>query len=206
MPPSQPQYPQQNPYDFIMNSGQPQPKKTFGLPGGGSKIQRILLIAGGGAIVLLILVMVLSMISSGGKEQGQRLLGIAQQQTEIVRVTALARDKARTSSAQTLAATTSITIQSSQNDIAELLKKSGVKADAKILAGKVNGKTDATLEAATQNNRYDEVFTELIVAELKNYQANLKEAYDSSSNKTQKEVLEAAFVSTATLLGEQNSK
>lgn len=203
MPPGQPQYPQQNQYDFIMNSGQPQPKRPFGLPSGGSKVQRILLFVGGGAVLLVLLLMVISMFSGGSKDQNQRLLGIAQQQTELVRVAGLAQDKARTSATQSLAATASITIQSSQNDISGLLRKAKIKTDAKILASKNDPKTDATLEAAAQNNRYDEVFTELLTREIKEYQLDLKEAYDSTSSKTQKEVLEAAFVSASTLLSEQ---
>lgn len=203
MPPSQPQYPQQNPYDFIMNGGQPQPKRGLSLPGGGSKLQRVLLFAGGGSVLLVLLLMVFSLLSGGSGDQNQRLLGIAQQQAEIVRVTTLARDKARTSATQSLAATTSITIQSSQNDISGLLKKAKVKTDAKILASKNDPKTDSTLEAAAQNNRYDEVFTELLIREIKEYQADLKEAYDGTSSKTQKEILEAAFTSASTLLGEQ---
>jgi hypothetical protein len=203
MPPSQPQYPQQSPYDFIVNSGQPQPKRPFSLPNGGSKRQRILLIAGGGFTLLVLIIMMFSMLSGGSKEQNERLLSIAQQQTEIVRVTNLARDKARTSAAQSLAATTSITMQSSQSDVTGLLKKAGVKTDVKVLALKNDPKTDAALEAAAQNNRYDEVFTELLAREIKEYQTSVKEAYDGTSSKTQKAVLETAFINASTLLGEQ---
>ncbi|MCA9329829.1 hypothetical protein KDA11_04240 [Candidatus Saccharibacteria bacterium] len=198
--PNQPQFTQQNQYDFILNNEQNQPKKSFNLFNGGSKVQRIFLFAGAGTLMLIVVMLAYSMLSSGDKSQSERLLSIAQQQTEIIRVTGLAKNKARSTATQSLASTTSITIQSSKNDITELLKKSRVKVNDKIFNSAIDPRTDETLESASLNNRYDQVFTEIVTAELKSYQLKLKEAFDNTSSKAQKEALEKSYNSVSTLL------
>lgn len=196
--------PQQNPYDFIMNDAPQHPKAPFSLPVGKGKTQRILLL-GGGALIGIVLLFMLFSIFFGGGGKSQELLTIAQEQVEILRVAELAKNEkaVRNSTTQALAANTSISVQSSHQQVLVLLKKAKVKTNDKILAQKKNSKTDATLVAAARNNNYDEVFTAELQKLLTQYRNDLKKLYPSAS-KSQKPVLEAAFKGTVILLGEQS--
>lgn len=197
--------PQQNPYEFIMSNGQQQPKRAFGLPTGGSKLQKVLLFGGGGVIVLVLIFMLLSLLGGGNKTQNEQLLVLAQEQTEILRITALAKNERsmRTTDAQNLAINTSLAVQSSNQETLALLKKAKVKTNEKVLALKKNAKTDATLTVATKNNNYDEVFTTVITEQLKTYRGDIQKLYKQTSNKNTKAVLETAYKGASILLNEQ---
>lgn len=202
-PTTPPPAPQQNPYDFIMNDAPQQPKKPFTLPTGTSKTKKLLILGGGGIVGLILIFMVISLLF-GGSGKNQELLTIAQEQVEILRVTELAKNEraVRDSTTQALIANTSLSVQSSHQQVLALLKKSKVKTNDKILALKKNSKTDAALVAAARNNNYDEVFVAELQKLLTQYRNDLKKLYPTAS-KTQKPVLEAAFKGTVILLGEQ---
>lgn len=202
-PAPEPSHPSQ--YDFIMNGGQPQPKSKLSLPkGNGSKTQRILILVGGGAVLLVLILMAFSLLTAGSKGQTEQLLTLAQEQTELIRVAGLAQSEkaVRSSSTQVLAANTSLALQSSNKEVLALLTKAKVKTDDKILALKKSSKTDLALEEAAQNNQYDDVFTGILRTDLKAYQTHVKQLYSTSTNKAQKEVLDAAYRGTTILLGE----
>ncbi|MDQ5885909.1 MAG: hypothetical protein QG628_306 [Patescibacteria group bacterium] len=195
--------PEQNPYDFIMNSGEPQKKSPLGLPSGNSKLQRILIVGGGLVVLLIVGVLLLSMLTAGSKSNSEQLLTLAKTQTELIRIADLAvkEPSVRNESTRILAVNTSVSVNSTKQQVISMITKSGKKADPKQLALSKNTKTDAKLETALQNNQYDEVVTEELITELKNYRLQLKTSYDAVKSKQDKQVLSDAFKGTTLLLG-----
>ena len=92
--------------------------------------------------------------------------------------------------------------QSSQQQIKKSLAARGVKEKSlnKQLAAGKNSKTDAALEEAEKNNRFDETFKAIMNQQLKDYQKLLNGAYASGSV-SEKKVLTAAFENATLLLG-----
>lgn len=180
-------------YDFIMNPGSNKPGKRPLLPAGNSMKQRIMVVAGGAIILLIIVFVVIALFSSAGNAGKAELTKAAQQQAEIIRISKLGIDKAHASPAKNLATTTNVSMQSDQVILLAALKKQGIKLSPAELAGGKNAKTDATLTAAEQANRFDESFIQTTQTLLAEYQKALKTAFDSSSDAALKEVLSTQF-------------
>jgi hypothetical protein len=194
---------QQNPYEFIMSSGAA-PKKSW-LPTPANKTQRIIFVAAGGFILLLLIVVGFSVISGGNNGDTDRLLKLAQQHAEIVRVAEIGTEKARSPQARNLAATTKLTLQSSQGDLLDVVNKF-TKVGSKELAAGKNQDTDKALETAEQSNRFDEAFIETMNKSLSSYSSELKAVYDASSSEDNKRVYSEIFNQVTTLLPESTTQ
>lgn len=201
----QPNQPQPNPYDFIMNGSPQAPKSRIPFSGNTNSTKSKIMIFVGSIVVLIIVGILLMSILGGSKDSTQQLVSIAQEQEEIVRIANLATGKARTQAAVNLSASTAISVSSTQKQIIGLIGKKA-KVDAKKLALKKDLKTDQALTVADQNNNFDEVFTQTLQTELTDYQANLKKAYDTTSNKKSKAVLLTGFNGVDTLIGAQTTQ
>lgn len=202
-PGQQPPQPVQNPtdpYAFIMQNGAPQPKSKFTLPTGGSPVKRALIFGGGFLGIIVVSLMLLSLLSGGGGQR-DKLIALAQEQTEIIRVAELARNEraVRSTTTQSLASTTSLSVSSSRVQTIALI--SGKKPNEKTLALKKSTKTDTLLASAASNNEYDKVFTDTITSKLKAYQTNLKKLFNESKSTKEKTVLQNAYNGTQILLG-----
>mgnify|MGYP006180133515 CR=1 FL=1 len=187
---------QQDPYNFIMQS----PQKSGPSFTPSSMKARIIIVAAGAVLLITLFVIAASILGSAGKTQQQRYLEIAQKQTEIVRVSALADKKAKSLSARSFAVTTQLAITSDQKKMSDILAKRGLdpKAQAKVLGLGQNSKTDAALDEAEKNNRYDETLRQILETELSNYQ-KLVSASAGGATAAEKQALETAF-NNATLL------
>jgi hypothetical protein len=188
-------------YDFIMNTDHA-PKKPL-LPRGDSKQGRIFLVIGGAVALITILVVIMALISAAGNAGKADLVKAAQQQAEIIRVSKIGIDKARDPSARNLATTTNLSLLSDQTTLLAALGKKGIRVGAKDLALGKDSKTDIALTTAEQSNRFDEVFTQTIKAELTEYQATLKKTYDSASSKSLKATLSDQYKHAGQLAGKQ---
>src|ERR1700741_2921203 len=184
-------------YNFIMDANH-KPKKPL-LPGGNSKQGRIMIVVGGVVLLLVIGSVVMMLLASAGKSEKQNLTKAAQQQAEIIRISKIGIDKARGSTARNLAMTTNLSMQSDQ---IVLLKQGNVSAKEAAL-GK-NTKTDVTLTSAEQSNKFDEVFTQTLQAELKDYQMTLVNTYHGAKNKTLKATLDAQYQHAYILINGKN--
>jgi hypothetical protein len=188
-------------YDFIMN---PETKKRKGLfPGGNSPKQRLLMVAIGGGILLVVIFMFLSLLFGGGNEDVTALVSITQEQEELIRVSDIGVQKSKTPATQNLAITTKLTIQTSQNQTLERLKKLGRNIKPKDLTLKKDSKTDETLDAAALSNRFDETFVQLLKNNLITYQASVRAAYDVSKSTPTRQVLGISYDSAGILATEQ---
>ena len=187
-------------YEFIMNPGGPAPKKPLvPMASGNSMKQRIIIVVGGAVALLLVAVIAISIISSAGNAGKEELLKVAQQQNEIIRVSKIGVERARGATAKNLATTTAFSLQSDQTALFKAAKSSGTTIDPKLIGLSKNARTDTALTSADQSNRFDEAFIETIQAQLTNYQASLKSAYDNASNDVLKKSLETQYTNAGLL-------
>jgi len=195
--------PPQPDYDFILNHGANKPKSPLLPKLGNSKKQRWLMIGAGGGLLLIILLLLFSAVFGGNKNQS--LLEVAQAQQELIRVSTLGASKNSSAAARNLAVTTKLTIETNQKEMIDQLKKQGQKTNTKLLDAKKNTQTDATLTQAAQDNRYDEIFTQQVQQQLMDYQQQLKAAYDGTSSKSLKQLLNNEFAEAGLLIKSSKS-
>lgn len=182
-----------------MNPGH-QPKRGFDFH---HNLKARLVVVAAGIIFLVILVTIVSsFLNKDAAAQTQRLTEVAQAQTEIIRVSTLAKDKAKAEETRSYALNTKLSVESSQQQIKKSLAARGVKEkglNKKLSAGK-NPKTDAALDEAEKNNRFDETFKAIMNQQLKDYQKLLNGAYASGTT-SEKKALADSFENAALLIG-----
>lgn len=187
-PPSQ--TPANDPYGFITNTP-PKAPKSFGPT---TTKGRIIIVAVGAVLLIIVAIIISSLLGNAGKAQTEQYLAIAKSQTEIIRLSTNAEQKAKTPEAQALATTTKLTFTTAQADMSTLLNKRGIgqKALSKQLSASANTKSDELLTEAEKNNRYDETYLELVKTEVENYKKLLNTAA-SGAAASEVPTLENAF-------------
>ncbi len=193
MPPQQP-----NQYDFIMGNNAKPGKR---LPLGNNKLARALVVVVIIIIVGIIAAVANSFLTKDSQVQTNRLVEIAQSQSELIRVSSIAKTKAKDLDTRNFALNTQITVETSQQQIIKTLNARGVKSKGlnKQLGAAKNAKTDAALDEATRNNRFDATFTTILNKQIADYQKLLQGAYAGSTPK-EKTTLTAAFENAGILL------
>lgn len=198
-PPIQPVTQGHDPYAFITDTKK-QAKKPL-IPGGNSKISRII-IAGVGVVVLIMLALIAySFINSGSSAQRQDFQTLVQQQAELIRISEIGVSKAKQADAKNLAVTAKYSLSSQQPQITKLAQQAGAKTDAKTLALGKEPATDAQLTSAEQTNQFDAVFIETFKSKLQKYQQLLQKIYDSSGKKSTKDILSKDYRALKDLTG-----
>ncbi len=204
--PQPPQQPQQQSvgfnsqqYDFITNPAKPPKKSMLPLPSASGNKPKAFLIYGGLAILFIIIISLLYSVFFGGNKGVDQFKPIAQQQTELIRVATIGKQKASTTAAQNLAEMTVINLTSQQNDLVSYLAKQKVKLSLKYLNQGKNTATDQDLATAETNGRFDDAFTQDIRDGLTKYQGSLKSAYNSAG-KNGKAILNAQYSQTGLIL------
>lgn len=201
-PPYQPSPNGNNPYEFI-TAGGPVGKNTV-LGGGGQK-KRIIIVSIAAVLLLIVSLIVFSILSSGGGNVKADYQKLVQQQAELIRISEIGVSKARQTETKNLAITTQLTLSSDQAELLKIAKKAKAKTDAKSLVLGKDTKTDALLTTADQTNQFDQTFIKTLLAQLKDYQDNLKKVYDASSSKSTKDTLSKDYDAVKILLGGQST-
>lgn len=163
---------------------------------------RIIVVAVGLAVLLIIFVIIMSILGNAGKGQNQAFIEIAQRQTEIIRLSTLAEQKAKVLETRSYATTVRMSFTTAQSDMTSVLASHGVnqKSLSKQLSASKNAKSDQALTEAEKNNRFDETWTELINTEINNYKKQLTAAAGGSSPQDT-QTLQAALNQANTLQG-----
>lgn len=187
-------------FDFIMNPQTP-PKKSF-LPSN-PKIKMLVIGLGIITIVVILLAVILSIFSSGDSST-ETLVKISQQQNEIIRISNDGKTKAGGEKAKKLATMTNMTVTTDQSNLLNYLSKQKRKVKPKELKLLTDAKADKELVAASSNGRYDEVFTQIIIEKLNEYQKSLQGTFNNVGPKG-KEVIKQSYDNT-TLIIKDNSK
>lgn len=154
--------------------------------------------------LIIIIVLGLTLLNRSNNAQNQKLLELAQTQTEILRIAEATGDKTSSANLNQIIANTSLTTQSSLNGTVALLAKRGQKADEKKLSAGQNPANDEILTKAEQNSNFDEAYSALLNQQIGDYLIQLNGLYESS-NQAERATLEEAFTS-ASLIKEQLKK
>jgi flagellar basal body-associated protein FliL len=186
-------------YDFFMNQGATAGKVP--MMGGGNSMKRRIILVVIGAVILIILAIVATQLLFNSKpDNAQQLLEIAQQQNELIRISGIGVEKARGTDAKNLAMTTKLSLSTDQQPLIDALAKQNIKAKPQLNDTK-NSKTDALLDTAEQNNRFDDEFLKYLRTELASYQKKLNDAYKNTSSKSLKEAMKHQYQNASTLAG-----
>jgi hypothetical protein len=189
--------PGQGQYEFIMNPAKP--KRSISLLPGGSLLSRIAII-GGGLVALIILAVILSSVFGNKGSNTQPMIGVAQDQTELVRVATLANSKAESEIAQRTAISVQLSVTSANQALLTYLQNNGTKTGKKQLSLKRDARTDTQLTSAIDSSNFDPVFLQIMQTQLTAYQRDLKAAYAANPGPNGKVLLESQYKAAGMLL------
>jgi hypothetical protein len=190
--------PQGNPYDFILNPSQT-PKKS--MLGGNGLLKTVLIILGVFILVAIIMAVVVNLLAPK-KVSTADLTGIAQTQTELIRISTQGATSAVQQSTKNLATTVEYTMMTQQTQTLDVLGKNGVKLGSKELALKQNATTDQKFASAKATSTFDQTFTDIIESNLTSYANTLKQLSTISSSKTERDRMSNYYQQTQLLLSQ----
>lgn len=201
-PPQQPPVPQQpapqGQYDFIVNPVAP-PKKIKLAPGN-SLPMRILIVLGGLFILAIIAAVAVSVLGkSGGAGDKAAILSVAQDQTELIRLSTSGVENSTSQRNKNFSSTTKISITSSQKKLLAFASAKKIKIDPKALPAKQSSDIDTQLATAKSASTYDVVYTGVMKQQLTKYQQDLGLAYKSAGT-AGKSLLQSEYKSADLLL------
>lgn len=192
---------QKDPYSFITNPEKPPKAPLLPSVGGNPMITRILVVAGGLILLITLIIIGMSVLNSSSNAQSQKMLEVAQAQTEILRIADSTNQKISGSELNDVIALTKISTQSSLNDITISVTNNGGKLNEKDLAQGANPKNDEVLTTAEANSKFDEAYSTILKKQLEDYQILLENAA-SGASEDQKSVLASAYEQAGLLLEE----
>ena len=187
-----------------MNAGGPAARSP--LSGGSSMTTRLLIVLGGAAILLIAAWILISILSNGSGLDTKALTSLAQQQTELARISDMPITTAVQQPTQNFAATTEMTLLTEQQVFVSYLQKyAGNKPDAPTLAGMKDSTTDTKLQTAKSDGSYDATYLSIAQTQLVAYQRSLKQAFTSAKSNSEKKLLSDAYAHSQ-LLVEQSQQ
>lgn len=188
----------QSSYDFILNAQEPPPPSFM------ARLNKKHLIIFGailGAILIIALMIMSTINTQANNEQKDRLVAVAQYQTEIGRIAEIGAEKAEDSTSQTLAEEIKSSMDESLEITQQLLRNRGANLDDVDFQAKENGEIDTQLDDSVESNNFDKTFDEIIKTNLEDYQLVLTST-ENKANDTEKMVLQEAY-NEAVLILEQ---
>jgi hypothetical protein len=185
------------PYDFFM---QPKPAMPLnplpvsgkhlgnypGKPDNTNKNKFIMLIAGAAG---LILILILISVFAPKNPAPTQLFGLAQTQQEIIRLCTQGGTKAKYRSTRYFAVTCSTGLTSSQKQLLAYMSKAGYGYNAKQLGLKASSQADSRLKGATSSSTYDDVFRDILEADLTSYDRALTAQLGTTTSSSGSDVL-----------------
>ena len=187
---------QTNPDYSFLNQENP---SSGGFLASASKQQRILMVVAGGGVLLVVISLLLALIFGGGDDARQNLTVMAQSQQEIIRISEIGEESARSQQMLSLATTTKLSMSSAQKKVTSSVSRKGASLESATLQLRENQTTTSELASAEQANRFDETFAEILRSELVAYQQLLESTYDIA-DATDQQMLEELFIDVTILL------
>lgn len=184
-------------YDFILKTEEPKQKPLL------SRLnkKRLLLLMAIIATCLIILGIVMSSLNAkADAAQKQRLVQIAQMQTEIVRLAGIGAEKAVKPENQSRARAIRDGISSSLDATIKMLGYRGETPSDEILSATKNPESDNNLNKAAVYGSFDKTFEKLIDNQILDYQRLVLEA-DKAGSPSEQQTLEAAYNQANSILG-----
>ncbi len=191
---------QGNPYEFILNPEQPKKsKKVGGL--GDSFIRTIIFVVAGVAVFFIIAAIVINALAPK-KISDKDLIGLAQSQAEMIRISNQAASQATRQTTRNLATTVQYTMSTQQRQVLEVLGGMGVKLAKKELALKQDATTDQKFTTAKATSTYDQTYTEIIQAQLTSYASSLKALNDLAKTTQDRDRMSDYYQQTQLLISQ----
>lgn len=187
-------------YDFIMQDGQ-SPRYRQPL----NSRKQLLFIIGGALVVILLIWAILAMVLGGGGSSNQPYITLAQEQAEMVRISAAAKDESLSGSAKNFVQNSLAVLQTDQTELVGVLAKNGTKLGAKQLALKKSNTTDDALAAAKSSGTYQSTYISTMQQQLQTYQTDVQKTYQAAASATDKALLKK-YYDNSTLLLEQSKQ
>lgn len=184
-------------YDFILKTEEPEQKPLL------SRLnkKRLLIFMAVIATCLITLGIVMSSLNAkADAAQKQRLVQIAQLQTEIVRVAGIGAEKAVKPENQSRARAIRDGIGSSLDTTIKLLGFRGETPTDETLAATKNPETDTSLDKAAVYGTFDRTFEKLIDKQILDYQRVVLAA-DKAGNTSERKAMESAYNQANSMLG-----
>lgn len=183
-----------NPYEFILNPDTTHHKTSSD----DSLLKRILVIVGIVAVITIIGTIAVRLLVPKDNSV-QQVTTIAQEQQELVRVATYIVSHAKSTDLVNFAINTEMSVSTNQQASVEYVANRGVELGEEQLALKKDTKTDTLLSAATSTNTFDSTATQTLTSQLNAYQTSLKKAYNASSGKKARAVLQASYDTAVSL-------
>jgi hypothetical protein len=189
-----------NPYEFIVNPDAPKKSRGFSNISGNSFVMKLLVVVGGAVIVMLVIGFVIN-IFFGAKINTGDIIGLAQTETELIRLGGLG---VSTASEQTRAAAinTKLTLTTHRTQWTNFLLKHGTKLKDAQLALKKSKTTDTQLAQAKQTTTFDPAYIAIMRTQLQAYITALKDGYANAAGATEKAIFNTQYDQAKTLLAE----
>jgi hypothetical protein len=181
-------------YKFIMESGQ-KPAAP------GSKMGMIFIMVIALSLMIGLFVALTASMSTADEEVATQLTAVAIKQNEIINIAKDGTDNARTLASRNIASTTYVSMISQQSEFLTFVNAQGGKTKPQDLASRKDQENKQALLEAQQNNRYDEVFLELIETQIIEYQQALERLFASTESRRTKEALSKYYLHASTLAG-----
>lgn len=156
------------------------------------------------ALVLVLFLVVVLAIMNSGSSSTENLVTVARKQNEVIRVADIGVSSAGEEDTRKLATMTKLVVTSDQKKMIDYLATQKKKVSSKDLSVGANSKTDQELEAAESNGRFDEVFSQIILKLLKEYQQTLRIGYEGLGANG-KQLIDASY-ENASLILEDNQQ
>lgn len=187
-----------NDYNFIMDPEKPKKKGLMDDSSGNSFIAKIVLLVGGAVALIIVLTVGVNLIF-GGRSNVELVVGLTQQQQEIVRLSAEG-ENALGQQIKNAAINTRLSIRSHQQSWTAFLGKKGRTVPPEELNLKKDTTTDNKLKLAEQTSTFDTTYTTVMRSELEDYAGLLKNTFDATTKKEDRQLLSLHYNEVQLLL------
>ena len=190
-------------YDFIMNPEQPKRPSAFNF-GGSSTGLRIAVVVGGLFLLLILFIGFKNILASSNKSIPS-LVGIVQDQQELVHLTTDGVQNASSGDLKNFAVTAQASLKSEKSDLVTYLLNNHRKVNAKEQNLKVSKSTDDQLSTALATSSYDPTFKQIMQTKLASYKQHLSAAYNQTKGPKGRALLQADYDAASLLLKQLGS-
>lgn len=182
-------------FDFMLKNEQPA-KRRLPLP----NFSRPVKITLGTVIVVVLLIVISSVLSDRNTGKIQPFINVLARDQETLRVTSYVQQlQLQDPQTQAMAATAASALASDKQQLLNYLSKIHDKVSSAALGADNDKASDASLQAAAQNNGLDSAYVAYMRDSLNKYETDIQAAYKTSGPNGQK-LLNDISISTTTLL------
>lgn len=188
--------PQQPDFSFINQNGNQKKSLISGLQ---TKSQRLMLV---GLIAISIIVLIIAgtiAFNLFRTDYKAKLTDLASYQTELVRIMDLGVEGSNSSDIRNISKTASLVISTQTQKTLSIATNKNIEINSKELARGITSDSDKLLEAAKNNNTYDETFKKIYSEKLTEYQDKLKSLSSDETDKLIKSAL-VEYIDSLSLL------